>query len=94
MANDQHLNEQPQQLTDSAKVRQSRGTQPANDRYHALFRLIGQGFHISELIHDHTGRPADWRFLEVNPAFEQQTGLQQVVGRLGRLPLIPKPTGC
>ncbi len=34
-----------------------------------------------EVIFDDAGTPVDYRFLEVNPAFEQQTGLVNAVGR-------------
>ena len=36
------------------------------------------------MIFDAEGRPADYRFLEVNPAFEKQTGLRGAQGRLMR----------
>lgn len=49
-------------------------------RYRALFDAIDEGFCVIEVLYE-AGRPADYRFLEVNPAFEAQTGLRHAVGR-------------
>ncbi len=48
-----------------------------------LFDKMPSGFALHELICDDTGRPANYRFLYVNPAFERLTGLRAdaVVGR-------------
>jgi PAS domain S-box-containing protein len=53
----------------------------AND-YRNLFREMRDGLVLHEIIYDATGRPADYRFLAVNPAFEKMTGLrsEQVLG--------------
>lgn len=53
-------------------------------RYRSLFEQMNEGFGLHELVCDGDGRPCDYRFLEVNPAFEQLTGLrrEKVVGRL------------
>ncbi len=55
-------------------------------RYRALFEGAFDGFAVHELICDEAGRPCDYRFLEVNPAFERLTGLQAdaIVGRTVR----------
>ena len=50
-------------------------------RYRTLFDSIDEGFCVIEMIFDAEGRPADYRFDEANPAFVQQTGLVDVVGR-------------
>ena len=50
-------------------------------RYRALFESIDEGFAIVQVILDAEGRPCDYRFLEVNPAFARQTGLPDAVGR-------------
>ena len=47
----------------------------SEDRYRTLFNSLIEGFSIIEMVFDAAGRPIDYRFLEVNPAFEQQTGL-------------------
>ena len=53
-------------------------------RYHALFEAMDQGFCIVELLFDAAGRPDDYRFLEANPTFARQTGLDDAVGRTAR----------
>jgi PAS domain S-box-containing protein len=53
-------------------------------RYRSLFNGMTEGFALHEIVCDEQGLPCDYRFLEVNPAFERLTGLQRgdVVGRL------------
>jgi len=53
-------------------------------RYRTLFNTLIEGFCIIELIFDAHGNPTDYRILESNPAFEQQTGLHNAQGRLIR----------
>lgn len=50
-------------------------------RYRALFDSIDQGFCIVEVLFDDNERPRDYRFLEVNAAFEAQTGLVDAEGK-------------
>lgn len=52
-------------------------------RFRRLFDEMREGFALHEVIVDAAGRPVDYRFLEVNPAFELQTGLaaENVLGR-------------
>ena len=50
-------------------------------RYRTLFNSIDEGFCVVEMIFDHQKRPVDYRFLEVNPSFEEQTGLHNVMGK-------------
>ena len=49
--------------------------------FRALFESIDEGFCIIEVMFDDQDRPVDYRFLEVNPAFERQTGLRDVMGK-------------
>jgi len=53
-------------------------------RYRALFNAMDEGFCIIEVIFDQSRRAIDYRFLEINPAFEGQTGLSNVRGKLMR----------
>ena len=53
----------------------------ANEHYRALFQSVDQGFCTIEVLFDEGGEPSDYRFLDVNPAFERQTGLRDVIGR-------------
>jgi PAS domain S-box-containing protein len=45
-------------------------------RYRQLFESMISGFALHELIRDQDGRPCDYRFLDINPAFERLTGLK------------------
>lgn len=50
-------------------------------RYRQLFTEIDEGFCIIEVIFDGKNNPFDYRFLEINPAFEKHTGLTNVIGK-------------
>jgi PAS domain S-box-containing protein len=50
-------------------------------RYRNLFNAMNEGFCIVEVLFDSDGKPEDYRFLEVNDAFERQTGLHDAVGK-------------
>ncbi|HPA45462.1 MAG TPA: response regulator [bacterium] len=55
-------------------------------KYRSLFDRMISGFALHEMICDETGRMYDYRFLEVNPAFESITGLkaENIVGKTAR----------
>jgi PAS domain S-box-containing protein len=55
----------------------------SRDQYRGLFEQMLDGFALHEMILDKRGRPADYRFLAVNPAFERLTGLtaDRVIGK-------------
>ncbi|RPI09722.1 MAG: PAS domain S-box protein, partial [Acidobacteriales bacterium] len=50
-------------------------------QYRILFDSIDEGFCTIEMIFDPNGNPVDYRFLEVNASFEQQTGLHDSKGK-------------
>ena len=50
-------------------------------RYRLLFEAIDVGFSIIEMKFDAAGQAIDYRFAEINPAFERQTGLYGAAGR-------------
>lgn len=52
-------------------------------RYRELFESMTEGFALCEIVLDDAGRPVDYRFLAVNPAFEAMTGFaaDMAVGR-------------
>ncbi len=56
----------------------------SEEKYRTLFESIDEGFCVIEVIHDAGGDPVDYRFLEVNPAFEKQTGLRGAEGKTMR----------
>jgi PAS domain S-box-containing protein len=48
----------------------------SEERYRSLFNTMTEGFALHEIICNAKGKPVDYRFLEVNPAFENLTGLK------------------
>ena len=61
----------------------------AEKHYRMLFNAIDEGFCIIEVIFDENEKPIDYRFLEINPSFEKQTGLIDAQGKRMR-ELAPK----
>ena len=55
----------------------------SKERYQTLFDTMIEGFALHEIITDAKGIPTDYRFLEINPAFERLTGLcrADLIGR-------------
>jgi PAS domain S-box-containing protein len=53
-------------------------------RFRTLFESMDEGYCVVEMIFDDKNNPIDYRFLEVNPAFEKQTGIKDARGRLMR----------
>jgi PAS domain S-box-containing protein len=53
----------------------------SNERYRTLFDTLIEGFCTIEVLFDDSGQAVDYRFLEINPAFERQTGLKDVQGK-------------
>ncbi|HLZ19581.1 MAG TPA: PAS domain S-box protein, partial [Smithellaceae bacterium] len=58
----------------------------SEERFRQLFESMVSGFALHEVICDEQGAPKDYRFLKVNPAFEELTGLkgEAVIGRTVR----------
>jgi PAS domain S-box-containing protein len=53
-------------------------------RFRTLFESMDEGYCVVEMLFDAKNNPTDYRFLEVNPAFEKQTGIKNARGRLMR----------
>ena len=53
----------------------------SEERYRTLFESMDEGFCVVEMLYDRDGKPVDYRFVEINPAFEKQTGLQHALGK-------------
>lgn len=55
----------------------------SEERYRCLFDQMLVGFALVEIINDENGKPCDYVNLELNPAFESQTGipLERIRGR-------------
>ncbi|WP_141213198.1 ATP-binding protein [Janthinobacterium sp. PC23-8] len=52
--------------------------------YVTVIDSMDEGLAVIQIIVDDAGLPVDYRFLEVNPAFERQTGLVGAIGRTAR----------
>jgi two-component system sensor kinase len=66
----------------TARVLAREALRESEERYRGLFNTLIEGFCIIEMIFDRRGRPVDFRYLAVNPAFERQTGLHNAQGKL------------
>lgn len=53
----------------------------SEERYRTLFELMDQGFCLIEVLFSEEGEPRDYRFLEANRAFSEQTGIIDGVGK-------------
>lgn len=56
----------------------------SEERFRLIFESIDEGFAMVEVLFDAEDRPSDYRFLQVNPYFDQLTGLNDVVGKTAR----------
>ena len=62
-------------------VKSTAGQGASDDRLRLLFNSMSEGFCLIEMLYDEQGRANDYRYIEVNPAFKKQSGLQNVVGK-------------
>jgi PAS domain S-box-containing protein len=61
----------------------------SEEEYRVLFNSIEEGFCVIEVMFDQRSQPVNYRFLQVNPSFEKQSGLMAATGKTV-LELIPK----
>jgi PAS domain S-box-containing protein/putative nucleotidyltransferase with HDIG domain len=54
--------------------------QLSETRYSDLFENLAEGFAYCQMLYE-DGEPVDWIYLDVNPAFEEQTGIVGAAGR-------------
>ena len=83
--------EQKELLKKNSKLKESLAHQEeviknlvkSNKDYSLIFDKMINGFALHEIILDREGKPCDYRFLEVNPAFEKLTGLERdkIIGK-------------
>jgi len=67
----------------SVRKKAEKELRQSEERYRTLFEAMREGFALHEIICDGNGWPHGYRFLEVNPAFEEITGLKrdEIIGR-------------
>lgn len=56
----------------------------SEERWRRLFEDMSEAFFVGEMLYDGTGNAVDFRFLEVNPAFERITGVACPFGKTVR----------
>jgi PAS domain S-box-containing protein len=61
-----------------------RALRESEARFRTLFESMDEGYCVIEMIFDAQDQPTDYRFLQVNPAFEKQTGIKDATDRLMR----------
>jgi PAS domain S-box-containing protein len=71
-------------LDNTERKRAEEALRESEERYRNLFNTLEEGFCIVQMIFDSTGKPVDYRYLQVNAAFEKQTGLHEAQGKLMR----------
>ncbi|AGX88387.1 PAS domain S-box protein [Candidatus Symbiobacter mobilis] len=61
----------------------NKNTQESETRFQSLFSSMSEGVALHRLVYDANGQAIDYTILEVNPAFERQTGMprETVVGQ-------------
>jgi PAS domain S-box-containing protein len=64
----------------------------SEERYRTLFESIDEGFCVIDMLFDAAGKPIDYRFLEMNPAFAKHSGLHGASGMRMR-ELVPDHDG-
>ncbi len=66
------------------RKRADEALQVSEEQYRALFTSMDEGFCTIEVLFDAQGKSSDYRFLETNPAFARQTGIENAVGKTMR----------
>ena len=70
-------------FSDQSEMRAAQATlEESEQRYRQLFTSMQEGFALHEIILDAQGQPVDYRFIAVNPAFEQLVGksAKEIIG--------------
>lgn len=70
-----------QDITDRKDVEEK--LKNSEERYRTLFRKMLDGFALHEIIYDERNNPNNYRFIDVNPSFEQMTGIKRedIIGK-------------
>jgi PAS domain S-box-containing protein len=76
-AQNEELQAQQEELQSQARELREQGDRlrESEERHRHLFEHLSEGFALHEMIWGPGGEPADYRFIDVNPAFERLTGL-------------------
>ncbi len=77
----------------AVRRRAEEGLRASEEKYRSLFQSMDEGFFILERLAPDAGGLPDYRFLEANPAFAEQSGINDVVGRTLREIFTSEPEG-
>jgi PAS domain S-box-containing protein len=66
------------------RARAEEALRVSEQKYRTLFESMDEGFCILQLIFDAHDNPLDYRYIDINPAFERQTGMAGARGRTVR----------
>ncbi|MCG9970363.1 ATP-binding protein [Christiangramia crocea] len=75
-------------LSDDFETTETSTQNSISNEYRHLLQSLDEAFCIIEMIYDESGKPVDYLFQEINPAFEKQIDLKDVTGKTMR-ELIP-----
>jgi PAS domain S-box-containing protein len=76
------LNLKIQQLENGDQSGDQSALQDNGSEYSDLFKHILNGYAVHEIVCDSSGKPVDYRYLDINPAFEKLTGLtRDIIGK-------------
>lgn len=68
-----------QDITGKKQIEQE--LRQSTERYRTLFESIDEGYCTIEVRFDQNSKPVDYKFIEVNPSFVKQTGIEDAVGK-------------
>lgn len=71
-------------LRETTKYKQAEeALRKSEGHYRMLFTNMTEAFFLAKIIYDKNGKPCDYRFLEVNPAYELNMGIkkEQILGK-------------
>jgi PAS domain S-box-containing protein len=74
------ITEQKQKEFELIKLREDL-QKKSDERFNALFNSIEQGYCTIEMKYDLKGVPVDYKFIEISPSFEKQTGISNGKGK-------------
>ncbi len=66
-------------ITERKQIERALGA--SQTRYRSLFESIDEGFCVIDLIYDRKGMCTDFRYMEANPAFQKQLGMDDALGK-------------
>lgn len=72
---------QVEDITEQKKI--ERALNESELKYRMLFKSMGQGFYLSQILYDENGIPYDYKYIDVNSAFEKIMAMrrEQIIGK-------------